>query len=368
VTITVDPVNNNPVAVDEQYSVNEDETLTIAADGVLGNDTDIDGDALTSVLVTGVSNGSLTLNTDGSFEYTPDADFSGIDTFTYRANDGELNSNIATVTITVDPEEDAPVATGDQYSVNEAGTLTILLDGVLRNDIDFDGDTLTSILVDEPTNGILSFNANGSFEYTPDADFSGIDTFTYRASDGVLNSDIVTVIITVDPVSEPPVFGSLDSDILDAGITPGFDGTDNIAFSGSGDDLIDVVAGTGDNRLYGQSGNDTLTLGGGDRAFGGSGDDQFFLLGGNNAVTGGLGADQFWIANAEIPESRHIITDFNLEDDLLNIAGLGVGSFSDLTLSNEDGNALIAFDDNELATLLRVDADSLTADNFGVLS
>ncbi|CCQ68573.1 Hemolysin-type calcium-binding region:Bacterial extracellular solute-binding protein, family 3 [Crocosphaera watsonii WH 0402] len=132
--------------------------------------------------------------------------------------------------------------------------------------------------------------------------------------------------------------------------------------------MIDVVAGTGDNRLYGQSGNDTLTLGGGDRAFGGSGDDQFFLLGGNNAVTGGLGADQFWIANAEIPESRHIITDFNLEDDLLNIAGLGVGSFSDLTLSNEDGNALIAFDDNELATLLRVDADSLTADNFGVLS
>ena len=112
----------------------------------------------------------------------------------------------------------------------------------------------------------------------------------------------------------------------------------------------------------------TFTLGGDDRAFGGTGNDRFFLLGGNDVVTGGEGEDQFWIANAEIPESAHTITDFDLEDDLLNIEGLGVGSFNELTLSNEDGNALIAFDNNELATLLGVNADSLTADNFGVLS
>ena len=179
--------------------------------------------------------------------------------------------------------------------------------------------------------------------------------------------------ITVNPTNdvsinnEPPVFGSLGNETLDAGIDPGFDGTDDIVFGGSGNDLIDTVAGTGGNRVYGQSGNDTLTLGGNDRAFGGTGDDRFFLLGGDNIVTGGAGADQFWIANAEIPESPHTVTDFDLEDDLLNIAGLGVGSFNELTLSNEDGNALIAFEENKLAQLIGVIADSLSADHFGLI-
>ena len=204
--INVNEVDDNPVAVDDEYSVNEDETLTIAATGILGNDTDVDGDALTSVLVDAPTNGSLTLNTDGSFEYTPDANFNGTDTFTYQANDGVLNSDIATVTITVDPVNDNPVAFNDQYTVNEDETLTIdAVDGVLENDTDIDGDALTSVFVTGVSNGSLTLNTDGSFEYIPNADFNGTDTFTYQANDGVLNSDIATVTITVDPVNDNPV-------------------------------------------------------------------------------------------------------------------------------------------------------------------
>ena len=149
------------------------------------------------MLVTGVSNGSLTLNTDGSFEYIPNADFNGTDTFTYQANDGVLNSDIATVTITVDPVNDNPVAFNDQYTVNEDETLTIdAVDGVLENDTDIDGDALTSVFVTGVSNGSLTLNTDGSFEYTPNADFDGTDTFTYQANDGGLNSEIATVTIS----------------------------------------------------------------------------------------------------------------------------------------------------------------------------
>jgi hypothetical protein len=93
--------NTEPVAVSDSYSMDQDSTLNAPAPGVLDNDSDTDGDAITAVLNIGVSNGSLGLNPDGSFSYTPDTGFTGIDTFTYVAYDGELNSNIATVTINV---------------------------------------------------------------------------------------------------------------------------------------------------------------------------------------------------------------------------------------------------------------------------
>ncbi len=101
VSITVNPPNNAPVAEDDAYSVEENTTLNVAAPGVLANDSDVDGDLLTAVLVSDVSNGSLTLNADGSFSYTPAPDYSGSDGFTYVANDGTDDSNIASVSIAV---------------------------------------------------------------------------------------------------------------------------------------------------------------------------------------------------------------------------------------------------------------------------
>ena len=205
VSITVNAVNDAPVAANDGYSVNEDNSLSIAAPGVLGNDSDVDGNPLTAILVAGPANGALTLNANGSFLYVPNANFNGTDSFTYNANDGTVNSNVATVTITVNPVNDAPVAANDSYSVNEDGTLSVVAPGVLGNDSDIDGDPLTAVLVTAPVNGSLSLNANGSFNYVPNANFNGSDTFTYQANDGSLNSGIVTVSIKVNPVNDAPV-------------------------------------------------------------------------------------------------------------------------------------------------------------------
>src|SRR5207244_4006101 len=107
-------VRHRPTAVGDDYVTDEDTPLVIGAAGVLANDTDIDGGALSAVLVGGPSHGTLTLNSNGSFTYTPAADYNGTDTFTYKANDGITNSvQPATVTITVAPVNDAPVAAND---------------------------------------------------------------------------------------------------------------------------------------------------------------------------------------------------------------------------------------------------------------
>src|SRR5205814_1508585 len=113
VTMTVTAVNDVPVAANDAYSVNEDTTLAIAAPGVLGNDTDPDaGDTRTAVLASGPANGTLTLNADGSFTYTPSLNFNGTDSFTYKAKDAAgAVSDAATVTITVNAVNDVPTIT-----------------------------------------------------------------------------------------------------------------------------------------------------------------------------------------------------------------------------------------------------------------
>ncbi len=196
-------VNVAPFAENDSYSVNEDGSLSVK--GVLDNDTDIDLDPLTVILVTGPSDGTLTLNSDGSFNYTPDANFNGSDSFTYKANDGLLDSNTVTVNITVDPINDAPVATGDAYSVDEDNALAVnAVSGVLNNDTDIDGDTLNAVLVNGPSNGTLTLNADGSFAYTPNADFGGNDSFTYRTDDGSDVSNVATVTLNVNAIADLP--------------------------------------------------------------------------------------------------------------------------------------------------------------------
>ena len=110
--------NYPPVAVDDAYSTSEDTALTIAAPGVLSNDTDVEGSALTAVLVDDVSHGDLTLNSDGSFTYTPDTGFTGTDYFTYTANDGTVDSNTATVSVQISSSQ-PPLSSldfgGDDY-------------------------------------------------------------------------------------------------------------------------------------------------------------------------------------------------------------------------------------------------------------
>jgi VCBS repeat-containing protein len=205
VSLTVTPVNDAPVATNDSYAMDEDTGLIIAAPGVLTNDTDVDGDALTAVLVTGPGHGTLSLNTDGSFTYAPETNFNGVDGFTYKANDGGLDSNVATVTLTIRPVNDAPVAGDDAFSTDEDTALTIPAPGVLTNDTDVEGNALTAVLVAGPGHGALVLNGNGSFTYTPDANFNGGDSFTYKANDGSADSNTATVSLTIAAINDAPV-------------------------------------------------------------------------------------------------------------------------------------------------------------------
>jgi VCBS repeat-containing protein len=204
VTITVNPVNDAPVAADDAYSANEDVTFAVSAPGVLGNDSDIDGDGLTASLLTGPAHGTLALNAGGGFSYSPSADYNGPDSFTYRAYDGTAYSNVAIVSINVGPANDMPVAMPDVYGTPEDTQLVIAAPGVLGNDSDVDGDELTAWLVQGPTHGTLTLNSDGGFVYTPAANYFGSDSFTYTASDGDLTSNLATVTIAVTAVNDPP--------------------------------------------------------------------------------------------------------------------------------------------------------------------
>ncbi|MCL4203176.1 MAG: tandem-95 repeat protein [Pirellulaceae bacterium] len=192
-------ISGPPVAVNDTYWTWEDEALQVpAATGVLVNDIDDEGDLLRALLVSGPQHGTVALNLNGSFLYTPNPNYFGTDRFTYRANDGFFDSNVATVTVTVLGVDDPPIAVDDRYSVLRDGTLTVsAAQGVLANDVELDGQSMVAILQQGPLHGSLTLNPDGSFTYTPNAGFGGADQFTYVASDGLLQSEPATVHLDV---------------------------------------------------------------------------------------------------------------------------------------------------------------------------
>src|SRR6185295_4147085 len=205
VSITITAVNDAPVAVNDSFTTTEDTTLNVVASGVLANDSDVDGNTLSAVLVSGPTNGDLTLNNNGSFSYTPALNYAGSDSFTYKANDGLADSGVATVSITITAVNDAPVAVNDSFTTAEDTVLNVAASGVLANDSDVDGNTLSAVLVSGPTNGDLTLNNDGSFSYTPAANYACSDSFTYKANDGLADSGVATVSITITAVNDAPV-------------------------------------------------------------------------------------------------------------------------------------------------------------------
>ncbi|MGI9241977.1 MAG: tandem-95 repeat protein, partial [Verrucomicrobiales bacterium] len=176
------------------------------ADGVLANDT---GDlaTLSSALVTQPANGVVVMASDGTFTYTPSPNFSGDDSFTYRASDSTGESSAATVTIAVSPVNDAPTGVGQDYSTAEDETLSVpTANGVLlgAGDIDTPVGQLVAVLDSDVSSGSLVLNPSGAFFYSPSPDTFGSDSFTYRVSDGVAQSPPQTVNISVTPVNDPP--------------------------------------------------------------------------------------------------------------------------------------------------------------------
>ena len=214
VSLTVNAVNDPPATTPDgaggSFTTPEDGVLTVpAGSGVLSNDVDPDGNPLTAVLVTGPTHGTLVLNPDGSFVYTPAANYNGPDSFVYQATDGTTPSGNTTVVLNVTPQPDPPTAsndgTGGTFTATEDGSLTVpAASGVLGNDSDPEGDPLTASVATGPAHGTLTLNPDGSFTYTPDANYTGPDSFTYVVSDGTLTSPPATVILNVSPVNDPP--------------------------------------------------------------------------------------------------------------------------------------------------------------------
>ncbi|MGF1547930.1 MAG: choice-of-anchor C family protein, partial [Thiotrichales bacterium] len=199
VCVLVNPVNDAPVANNDAVVTDEDKPVTF---NVLGNDTDVDGDTLSVESFTQPSYGTVTKNADGTFTYTPAADYNGSDSFTYVVTDGKGGTSTATVTIDVKPVNDAPVANNDVVVTDEDKPVTF---NVLGNDTDVDGDSLSVESFTQPSHGTVTKHPDGTFTYTPNADYNGADSFTYVVTDGKGGTSTATVSLSVCPVNDAPV-------------------------------------------------------------------------------------------------------------------------------------------------------------------
>lgn len=206
ITLNVSATEPNvaPTASNDSMTTQEDQIFQFNDSTLLSNDFDADADDLSVEVENGPSHGNLYF-TNGQWNYIPEANYHGIDTFTYRASDGEATSNLATVSITVQPLNDAPVGETDSVNTNEDTPLAFTSADLLQNDIDFDDDTLSLAIVDQPVHGHLIVNPDGSLEYNPDANFFGTDSFYYRAGDGVSQSESTRVDIHVGAVNDNPI-------------------------------------------------------------------------------------------------------------------------------------------------------------------
>jgi hypothetical protein len=268
---TATPVNDNPLANADAYTTNKDTALVIAAGaGVLANDTDVDLDALTVSAFDAISanGGTVAMNPDGSFTYTPASDFNGADSFSYTVSDGNGGSDTATVSLTVNPVNDNPLAVNDAAPT---AVDTVVIIDVLGNDSDPDSDPLNVTGATNGANGTISVNLDDTVTYTPNLGFTGTDSFTYTIDDGNGGTDTAAVTVYVGNAIE----GTPGDDIINAGNGP------HVVFGHDGNDSID--GGNGPDKLFGGNGADILV--------GGNGPDTLDGGLGIDSLSGGAGAD-----------------------------------------------------------------------------
>jgi hypothetical protein len=192
ISITVTPVNDAPVAAAQSLTTREDTPVAVTLSA-----TDVEGDPLTFTIASPPARGTLS-GTPPNLTYTPAANYNGPDSFTFTASDGQATSAPATVSITITPEPDAPVANAQSVTVVEDTPKTITLSGT-----EPDGEPLTFALASSPAHGTLSGTAP-NLTYSPAAGYTGPDSFTFTVSDGTSTSPPATVSITVTPVNDRP--------------------------------------------------------------------------------------------------------------------------------------------------------------------
>ncbi|CAG0933418.1 PE-PGRS family protein PE_PGRS18 [Thermoflexales bacterium] len=223
VTVTVVQINHVPVAAGDVYTTPLNTPLTVTAPGVLGNDSDADGNPLTAALLTPPVHGTLGLNANGSFTFVPLPGFAGSDLFDYVVSDGALTAT-ARVTLTVVQINQAPVAASDAYTTPQDTALSLAAPGVLGNDSDADGNPLTAALLTAPAHGAVAIQTDGAVLYLPTTGFVGADSFTYLVSDGALTATghvTVTVTAVNHPVSARDDIAVTREDTLLVVATPG---------------------------------------------------------------------------------------------------------------------------------------------------
>lgn len=192
-TVTVGPPNNPPLAIGQNLNTPEDAALPVTLTG-----SDADNHPLTFIIVTPPSNGTLT-GTAPDLTYTPAANYHGPDSFAFKVNDGEANSGPATIAITVTPVNDAPVAQAQSVTTAEDTLKSITLAGS-----DPEGDALAYTVVTPPVRGTLG-GTSPNLTYTPQGNYNGADSFTFKVNDGIADSVPALVEITITPVNDAPV-------------------------------------------------------------------------------------------------------------------------------------------------------------------
>ncbi len=241
-------INSPPIAGDDSTSTSQNNPVTFP---FLSNDTDPDGDTvlIDSFDSNSTNGGSVSLNNDGTFTYTPPTDFIGTDTFTYTVNDGNGGTDSATVTISVTaatPSNNPPNAGEDSATTTSNTPVTI---DVLANDSDPDEDDISIISADSisANNGNITVNPDNTVTYTPADGFTGTDTFTYTIDDGNDGTDSATVTVNVNPLPSTFAFTNDLYSINENGTLAG----DSIQIERSGDtsgiasvqvQLTDVIA------------------------------------------------------------------------------------------------------------------------------
>ncbi|MED4618630.1 tandem-95 repeat protein, partial [Priestia megaterium] len=196
ITITVLPVNDPPVGpVVVSLVTNEDTPVSSQITAF-----DPDGEVLTYTLQDPPTNGVAVVNADGTFTYTPNGNYNGPDTFTVLISDPSGAFIVTSVFVTVTPVNDVPVVPNYEFVINEDTTLN---SQVVATDVD--GNPLTYGLLTGPVNGTVIVNPDGTYTYTPNENYNGIDSFSVVVSDGQGETAVSTITITVLPVNDPPV-------------------------------------------------------------------------------------------------------------------------------------------------------------------
>ena len=356
------------VAHNDAFTATAGGKLTIAAAGLLANDTDAENDPLTATLVTGPTHGTLTLNAKGAFVYAPDAGFTGTDSFQYRADDGILDGSVATVSLVVEPNK-APVITSDgggKTATKSVHENDLAVTKIMATDANSQDNLTYSIILPRAGNGagadgrlfvldaathLLSFKTAPDFEAPADAGDDNTYEVTVRVADGNGGTDEQTIAVSVLNVLAEN--GDATANVFNGTVA-------NDAYNGrAGNDTIRGHGGR--DKLSGGNGNDVLNGGtASDTLDGGAGRDSLYGGANNDLLTGGLGNDRIsggggvdtarFVGPAAATVNLALTTAQNTgygSDTLLKIENVASGAGNDRLSGNAAANMLIAGHGND---------------------